>query len=269
MGIGQNIKLLRIKNNLTQKDLAEKLHISFQAVSKWEKDESEPSFDTLREMAKIFNCSIDELFGVEKEPEVESKEDKITEVIVKEPEEIEEKRIDRIEISFRNINSNTIINIYDKFNWKLVSKVGNINLNLTKYIFEREITSENAELDFKAFMVKRYLEIENKKIVPKLLIFSSIVIILSMILAVLYRNYTEMLVIFLTLFFVFFIIDIVSLCILIKNLLNKKVEKDALKAWMNRYIPNYNLGYDDIENFISDLAKKGISVMDLGVYRSK
>lgn len=88
MGIGNTIKLKRVEANLTQKELAEKLHISFQAVSKWENNEAEPSFDTIKEMAKLFNCSIDELFGVEKEKKEEPKVEtvKIVEkVIVEKP----------------------------------------------------------------------------------------------------------------------------------------------------------------------------------------
>lgn len=67
MGIGNNIKEYRTKANLTQKDLADKLHVSYQAVSKWENDDTEPSVETLKEMATILNCSINDLFGVEEE----------------------------------------------------------------------------------------------------------------------------------------------------------------------------------------------------------
>ena len=84
MGIGNNIKIQRVKANLTQKDLADKLFVSFQAVSKWENDEAEPSFDTVKEMAKIFNCSIDELFGVEKE-EKEPVKKVVEKVIIERP----------------------------------------------------------------------------------------------------------------------------------------------------------------------------------------
>jgi len=68
MGIGSNIKELRIKNNLTQKDLAEKLNVTFQAVSRWENNEVEPSVDTINEMTKLFNCSFDEIFGRQQAP---------------------------------------------------------------------------------------------------------------------------------------------------------------------------------------------------------
>lgn len=65
--IGKKIKELRQKNCMTQKDLADKLFVTGQAVSRWENDEVEPSLDTIKQMAKIFNVTIDELVGDQKE----------------------------------------------------------------------------------------------------------------------------------------------------------------------------------------------------------
>jgi len=67
MGIGAKIKELRMKANLTQKDLADKLCLTYQAISRWENDEVEPSFDAIKQMCKFFNCTTDELLGVEHE----------------------------------------------------------------------------------------------------------------------------------------------------------------------------------------------------------
>ena len=61
--IGENIKKLRASKGWTQKELAEKLFVTAQAVSRWENNEVEPSATTLYEMSKIFEVSIDELFG--------------------------------------------------------------------------------------------------------------------------------------------------------------------------------------------------------------
>ena len=63
--IGNKIRELRNENLLTQKDLAEKLFVSAQAVSRWEKGEVEPSIETIKQMASIFSVSVDELLGVE------------------------------------------------------------------------------------------------------------------------------------------------------------------------------------------------------------
>lgn len=58
MDLGNKIQQLRKQNNLTQLDLAEKLNVSPQAVSKWENGQSEPDFATLNKICKIFNVSI-------------------------------------------------------------------------------------------------------------------------------------------------------------------------------------------------------------------
>ena len=64
MGVGQKIKEYRIKAGLTQKDLADQLHVTYQAVSRWENDDAEPSIDTLKEMCGILNCSIEVLLDM-------------------------------------------------------------------------------------------------------------------------------------------------------------------------------------------------------------
>jgi transcriptional regulator with XRE-family HTH domain len=63
MEIGTRIREMRLKCNLTQKDLADKLNVTSQAVSRWENDNVEPSLDTLQKMTSIFNTNIDELMG--------------------------------------------------------------------------------------------------------------------------------------------------------------------------------------------------------------
>ena len=69
MTLGQKIKKLRTEKNLTQKDLADQVHVTFQTVSKWEKDENEPDVSTLRELAKLFDCSLDYLLSEEDKEE--------------------------------------------------------------------------------------------------------------------------------------------------------------------------------------------------------
>lgn len=62
MNVGKNIKRLRLHKKMTQSQLAERLGVSSQAVSKWEKDINAPDIALLPEIAKIFGVSIDELF---------------------------------------------------------------------------------------------------------------------------------------------------------------------------------------------------------------
>ncbi len=64
MTIGQKIKELRVKNNLTQEKLAGLLCISFQAVSKWETDTATPDISMIAPLTKVFQVSADELLCI-------------------------------------------------------------------------------------------------------------------------------------------------------------------------------------------------------------
>ena len=62
--IGEQIAYYRRLNAMTQEELAKRLNISTQAVSKWEQKITSPDIMLLPELASIFNISIDELFGM-------------------------------------------------------------------------------------------------------------------------------------------------------------------------------------------------------------
>lgn len=64
MEMGNVIKKMRLKANMTQEQLAEKLNISSQSVSKWENGISMPDIVLLPSIAEIFGVSVDELFGL-------------------------------------------------------------------------------------------------------------------------------------------------------------------------------------------------------------
>ncbi|MBE6030881.1 MAG: helix-turn-helix transcriptional regulator [Clostridiales bacterium] len=55
------IKALRKDNNVTRKELAERLNISYAALSKYETGEREPDIPLIIDIAKCFNVSLDEL----------------------------------------------------------------------------------------------------------------------------------------------------------------------------------------------------------------
>ncbi len=59
--IGQFIKEIRVKNNLTQKDLADKYNVTYQAVSKWENGKNLPDILLIRQMAKDFNINVEDI----------------------------------------------------------------------------------------------------------------------------------------------------------------------------------------------------------------
>ncbi len=63
MSLGKKIQELRKAKGVTQNELAEKLFVSYQAVSQWENGNTNPDISILPNIAKVFNVSIDELFG--------------------------------------------------------------------------------------------------------------------------------------------------------------------------------------------------------------
>lgn len=63
--IGRFIKEIRQNNNLTQKELANKLGVTYQAVSKWETGKNIPDIGVLKEISKEFNIDIDEILDGE------------------------------------------------------------------------------------------------------------------------------------------------------------------------------------------------------------
>ena len=62
MSIGNKIKQLRINKSLSQGELAEVLHVTAQAVSKWESNVTSPDISQLPAIASFFGITIDELF---------------------------------------------------------------------------------------------------------------------------------------------------------------------------------------------------------------
>ena len=64
MTIGEKIKELRIKHDLTQEKLADYLFVSYQAVSKWECGLSNPDLTLIAPLTKLFNVTSDELLGI-------------------------------------------------------------------------------------------------------------------------------------------------------------------------------------------------------------
>jgi len=68
--IGKRIAANRKRLGLTQDQLAERLDVTAQAVSKWENDQSCPDIMMLPRLAEIFGISTDEILGVEPSEEV-------------------------------------------------------------------------------------------------------------------------------------------------------------------------------------------------------
>lgn len=65
--LGQRIAELRKQNNLSQKELAEKLCVSNKTISKWECGNGSPDFETMQKLANIFSISLDDFSKSEKQ----------------------------------------------------------------------------------------------------------------------------------------------------------------------------------------------------------
>ena len=76
--IAKNISNLRQKNNMTQGDLASKLNYSDKAVSKWERAESIPDIAVLKELADLFDVTLDYLVNDDNEQQIALEADEPT-----------------------------------------------------------------------------------------------------------------------------------------------------------------------------------------------
>lgn len=63
--IGDNVKRLRKQKGITQEILAERMHVSIAAVSKWERNETLPDISMVLPLASYFGVSADELLGLD------------------------------------------------------------------------------------------------------------------------------------------------------------------------------------------------------------
>lgn len=65
--IGSIIKKFREQKAMSQADLAKLMNTTRQCISSWEKDRTEPDIDAIAALAKIFNVTIAEMFGAERQ----------------------------------------------------------------------------------------------------------------------------------------------------------------------------------------------------------
>ena len=143
--IGKYIYELRIKNNLTQKDLADKLSITSQAVSKWENGRGIPDIEQLNKLSEIFNVDIKEIINGEdnkKEPKKNKKSIYISKIECSEEEKKEYLDVECILYEKNNSIEKIIYeegkilsyDNYDKSNAKSINELlSNIEFNIDSY----------------------------------------------------------------------------------------------------------------------------------------
>lgn len=100
MDISEKILQLRKASNMTQEQLAEKMGVSRQSVSKWEGGQAVPELDKLLELGRIFNVTTDYLIKPSELDELSIK----TEILEKKQQELIE-QAEKAKIKKRNILS--------------------------------------------------------------------------------------------------------------------------------------------------------------------
>ena len=79
MSLGERLIELRKGKHLSQEEVADKLNVTRQTISKWELDQSTPDFDKIKPLCDLYEISTDELInGIKKESNnIDSKDDEV------------------------------------------------------------------------------------------------------------------------------------------------------------------------------------------------
>lgn len=156
MTFAEKLKELRKQSGLSQEKLAEKLGVSRQAVTKWERDTGVPDIDNIMAISKLFDVSMDELFSNERS---EKKErdflyESVTEYDIDEPKRFDIKLGSAKELVFTGYNgekirihlaSNILSNLQSDFKVKIddVRKRIDVDVNrknnVTEAIAKKEL----------------------------------------------------------------------------------------------------------------------------------
>lgn len=100
--LSHNIQVLRKNKGYTQEELAMRLHVVRQTISKWEKGISVPDAETLQRLAEVLEVSVSELLGMP----------------------IEEKTMDEVSMQLARINEQLVIkNRRGALIWKIIGGI--------------------------------------------------------------------------------------------------------------------------------------------------
>lgn len=116
--VGRKISELRKQKNMTQLELADRMGVSFQAVSNWERGNSMPDISKLPELAEIFGTTIDNILGAKSELIKKAAEGKLEEYVESNPVSLEE-----IKEAAPILKPNQMVEIVDK-NVKVICEGG-------------------------------------------------------------------------------------------------------------------------------------------------
>lgn len=65
MTLGERLQQLRQRNGLSQEEVAQKLFLTRQSVSKWENGQAEPGVENLKALARLYGVTVDALVGTD------------------------------------------------------------------------------------------------------------------------------------------------------------------------------------------------------------
>lgn len=74
---GKRLKEIRMEKKFSQEDVAKKLNVSRQAISKWENDKTEPDLKSLKMLSEMYEITLDELLAFKDKPEYEKIENSV------------------------------------------------------------------------------------------------------------------------------------------------------------------------------------------------
>ena len=206
MKFGENLKIIRKSKKMSQEELAEKLNVSRQSVSKWETGESYPEMNNILELCKIFNIKINDLIHTDMS-DISSLDEEVIMNLVKFNEQ-KQKQVKSL--------SNVI---------SLIGKIGSIVLKvcipfiiiamlLLPYIINN-IEINNNEISFKTNNIK-LIDDKNIMLNDTILIGIDEATSVDDIIQVLDNNSKTEVIIFIELAFVFLIIDLKLMIIILE-----------------------------------------------------
>ena len=145
MLFNEKLKMLRKESNLTQEELAEKLNVSRQAITKWESGDGTPDIENLKQISNLFNTTIDELV----------KEDKNIDLDIKKDVYFDEIEIDHTKHFDVHINKSKEINF-------ISNKEEKVKVEVISY--ETEDLNDLLKIKFDDLYNKMDIDIKNKSI---------------------------------------------------------------------------------------------------------
>lgn len=110
MTLGERLRIMRMRNKLTQIEASEKLNISNNTLSTYERDKRDPDTDILKKMCELYNVSSDYLLGLTDSPnrEESQRSSKLSSIFNETVMEIRDEDEESIYIDDANLDEETI-----------------------------------------------------------------------------------------------------------------------------------------------------------------